>query len=100
MSKLEIGVGDILFHHTDKPFEHFNPDTGNVVYLGRSKESIELVGGVGFLLLFQVIDSLGKTCLYGSRDGLGIKGDWISVPCELAAESLQLVDTIQEYSTE
>ncbi len=98
MSSVEIG--DILYHHTDKPFDEFRSDASNVVFLGTTKESVNLVGGVGFLLLFQVIDTLGKTGLYGSRDGFGQNGDWISLPAEVAAESLQLVETITEYISE
>ncbi len=100
MPQKEIEIGDILYHHTDKPFEEFFPDASNVVYLGKTKESVHLVGGVGFLLLFQVIDSLGKNGTYGSRDGFGQNGDWISLPSEVAAESLQLLETIEEYSND
>ena len=98
MARVEIG--DVLFHHTDKPFEHFRPDSGNVVYLGQTEESVAQVGGVGFLLLFQVIDHLDLNSLYGSRDGAGKNGNWISLPAELAAESLQLLETIQEYNSD
>ncbi len=87
-----VRVGDILYHHTDKPCEQFSPEACNVVYFGKTPESVELVGGVGFLMLYQVINELGQKGEYGSRSGWGSNGDWISMPAEIAAESLQFFD--------
>ncbi len=96
MKEYTITVGDVLYHHTDKPVESFSPECSNVVYFGRTSESVEQVGGVGYLQLFEIIQDLGIIRRYGSREGVGLNGKWISIPAEIAAESLQHLETIIE----
>lgn len=93
MSKANsITPGDTLYHHTNKPVEGFNAERENVVYFGRTEESVLNVGGSGHIGEFTVMDDLGAEGSYGSRTTWGAhpEKDWVSLPAEVAAEKLSL----------
>jgi len=91
-----IEVGDLLYHNSDKPVADFHDSRENFVCFGISPESIAQVGGSGYTSTFEVIDSLGTQGNYGDRITWGIRGDWVSIPCEIAKDSLQHLCTVKE----
>ncbi len=91
-----IEIGDLLFHNSDKPVSTFDCTRENFVCFGLNLESISQVGGSGYTSTFEVIDSLGTQGNYGDRLNWGIRGDWVSIPCETARDSLQLINIDQE----
>lgn len=100
MTKISpITPGDSLFHHTDKPVEEFNGERENVVFFGKTEESVRDVGGSGHIGEFTVMDDLGAEGPYGSRLTWGAhpENDWVSLPAEVAAEKLALVGYKKEH---
>ena len=93
--KSPINIGDRLFHSSSRPVTQFNPVAGNVIYFGRTPKSVRDVGGTGFINTYEVIDGLGKEGSYGSRTCWGQHNSWVSLPCELACEALQHVDSVE-----
>ncbi len=86
--KLSISPGNRLYHNTAHPVNQFNPEKSNVLFFGLTKESIKAVGGEGYCVTYVLMDWLRVLDEYGSRFACGQWGDWLSLPCEIAAEIL------------